>query len=161
MDRQRAGARDLGNAGVIGIGVALAADHQIGAIGADARDLGRRRHRRHEDLRRHAAAHRGVGDRGAVVAARRRDHAGRRHRAGQQIGEGTARLERARMLQLLELEGQCCAPKTEILPEIGAVELDHGRAPDIRPDHALGRGDVVAINLGLGHARSLILAARS
>ena len=57
-------------------------------------------------LRRDAEAHRGVGDGSAVIAAGRRDHAGRRHLAQQQVGEGAARLERSRVLEELELERQ-------------------------------------------------------
>ena len=69
-------------------------------------DLHGRRHRGHEDPRGHAQSPGRVGDGGAVVAARGGHHARRRDRPQQQIGEGAPRLERSRVLQLLELQGE-------------------------------------------------------
>jgi len=75
-----------------------------------------------------------------VIAAGRRDHAGLRHLAQQQIGEGAARLERAGMLQLFQLQGDRAPSETEI----AAGDLDYRRAPDIGPDQPLGSFDVLA-----------------
>ncbi len=47
-----------------------------------------------------------IGDGHAVVAARRRDDAGLRNLAREQIGEGAARLERAGMLLELQLQAK-------------------------------------------------------
>jgi hypothetical protein len=89
-------------------------------VAADPPDLGRRRHRRHEDLRLDAERARREGHRGAVIAARSRRHAGRRDVAQQQVGEGAARFERAGMLQLLQLEDEAGARDAEV----GAVDRD-------------------------------------
>ena len=72
-----------------------------------------------------------------MVAAGRRDHAGLRHVAGQQIGERAARLERAGMLKKLELERQRMAGKAEL----GAIDLHHRRPPDKGPDEPLALSD--------------------
>ena len=96
------------------VGVALAADDELGAVAADALGLGRRRDGGHENRRRRAEPHRRIGDRRAVIAARGRDDAGLRDRTSQQVGEGAARLERARMLQELELEVRRARRQAEI-----------------------------------------------
>jgi hypothetical protein len=75
------------------IGVALADHDQLGPEAADAVELCRRGHIRHEDRRFETQPHRGEGDGSAVVAAGRGNDPDCRHFAGQQIGEGAARLE--------------------------------------------------------------------
>ena len=112
------------------VGVALAADDQLGAVAPDARDLGRRRHRRYEDLRRRPHPHRRVSDGGAVVAAGGRHHAGGRDGAGQEIGEGPASLERAGVLEQLQLERE----RKGNQPEVGAGRGQGRRQPDVGPD---------------------------
>ena len=113
--------------------IAVALDREVGAVVADALHLGRRGDARHEYLGRLAELHRRIGDRRAMVAARRRDHSGLRYLAGQQIREGAARLERPRVLQELELERQRMAGQAEL----GAVDLDDRRAPDVGPNESL------------------------
>ena len=78
VDRHRVGLGRVPLACLERVGVAIADDHDVGAVGANPLDLDRRRHRRHEDLRGDAEALRGAGHGHAVVAARRRDHAGGR-----------------------------------------------------------------------------------
>jgi hypothetical protein len=68
-----------------------------------------------------------------MVAAGGGHHAGLRHVARQQIGERPARLERARVLQQLELE-------------VDAVRIDHRRAPYVRADALVGFADSGAID---------------
>jgi len=82
----------------------------------------------------------GIGDGRAVIAARGGDHACARHVAQQQVGEGPARLERAGMLQLLQLEQQ----PTRREAELACIHRDHRRATHMGADQALGRGYVVA-----------------
>ena len=73
-DRRRGPtARPFGDVGLAGgqrLGVDLAADGQLGAVAADARDLGRRGDLGDEDARLASEPHGGVGHGGAVVAAR-------------------------------------------------------------------------------------------
>ena len=66
--------------------------------------------------------------RGAVISSRRCRYAGRRHKAGQEVGEGAARLEGAGVLQKLKLEDELPRLQTEI----GRRHLDHRRAPHVR-----------------------------
>ena len=112
------------------LGVGGTADHQVGAVGPDPGHLGRRGHLGHEDPGRDSELARRVGHRGAVVAARRRHHAGRRDLAQQQVGERAAGLERPGVLQLLQLEQQ--RPGRQ--PEVGQVHADHRGPPDVRRD---------------------------
>ncbi len=119
------------------VSVPFAADHQIGAVAADAGNLRRRGNLRHEYLGSDFELVRRIGHRNAMVAARCRDHAGGRHIAHQQIGEGSACLERTRVLHELELEMNFSRPETEVC----ASGLDHGRVPDIWPNTALGFDD--------------------
>ena len=124
------------------VGVAVAADDEIGAAGADPRNLGGRRDRGHENLRRHLELHRGERHGGAVIAARGRDHARARNRAGEQVREGATRLERSGPLELFELESD--APGGHA--EVAAGNIDGRRPADMRRDdgvHALdgGAGD--------------------
>ena len=96
-----------------GVGVALA-DDTSGAVAADALGLGRRGDAGHEDGGGDAQPVRGIGHGGAVIAARGRDHAGCRHLAQQQVREGSPRLERAGMLQQLQLEQPALRRQAEI-----------------------------------------------
>ena len=68
-----------------------------------------------------------------MIAARRRDDAGFRYLAGQQIGEGAAGLERARVLQQFELEGERSGGQAQL----AGIDLDRGGAPDIGPNDLL------------------------
>src|SRR5215831_790010 len=111
------------------VGIAVTFDDQIGAVLADALDLGCRRHAWNEDLGRPLQLHRGVSDRGAVVAARCGNHAARGHVASEQICKGAARLERSRALKKFELETKPARSETEV----AGVNLTDWRAPDIRP----------------------------
>ena len=134
---QRARLGDIGLARRQRLGVDLAADGQVGAVAADARDLGRRGDLRHEDARLVAEPHGRVGHRRAVIAAGRRGDAGGRHLAQQQIGERPARLEGARVLRELELQDRREAREPEVLGR----DLEHGRAADVRADALVGGGD--------------------
>ena len=58
-----------------------------------------------------------------VITASAGNHAQGVAYAAQQIGEGAARLERAGVLQQLELERQAIGRKVEF----GRIDLDHGR----------------------------------
>jgi hypothetical protein len=58
--------------------------------------------------------------------------------ARQEIREGAAGLERAGVLQLFELERQ----REWRQPEIGAADLDDGRATDVRRDNGVDALDV-------------------
>ena len=80
------------------VGIQVAAHHQLGAVAADAGDLGRQRHRRHEDVGRHARPHGGIRHGGTVITARGRHYAGRGDRPRQEVGEGAPGLERAGVL---------------------------------------------------------------
>ena len=59
---------------------------------------------RHEDRRLVAEPLRRIGDRRAMIAARRRRDAGRRNAAREQVVECAARLERAGVLEEFELQ---------------------------------------------------------
>jgi hypothetical protein len=139
---KRARLRDIGFARGERVGVELAADREIGAVLADARDLGRRGNARQENLRRDAKPHGGVAHRDAVIAARSRADARRRNPTHQEIGEGAARLERAGVLHELEFERE----RHRIEAEVAAVRFHHRRAPDVRPYQLIGRRDAVAVN---------------
>jgi hypothetical protein len=89
-----------------------------------------------------------------MVAARGRDDAGRRHVPGQQVREGAARLERARMLEEFELERD--RPGRQ--PEIGEIDIDRRRMAQIAADHPLGFGDALAGDRAVGgHASALLI----
>jgi hypothetical protein len=121
------------------VGIALARNHQLGRVAPDTFDLRRRSDAGQEDGRGNAEPHRGVGHRHAVIAAGRRNHAACRNRSRQQVGEGAARLERARMLQAFEFQRHRPRREAEILH----VDLDDRRIADMRPDQALGFGDAL------------------
>jgi hypothetical protein len=118
-------------------GVALAVNHQVGAVRSNERDLRRRRYRRHVDPCTHAELSGRIGDRDAVVAARGGDDSGRGHLAREQIRKRAARFERARMLQQLEFEVQVRKRKIEI----ARPHVERGRAPHVRPNQPFGPRD--------------------
>jgi hypothetical protein len=134
VDRHRARRGHPFLAGRQRVGVAIAPDDQLRAVLADALDLRRRGHRGDEDLGAHAESPGGVGDGGAVIAARGGHHARSRDLPHQQVGEGAPRLERARVLELLELEHEAGA----VDAEIGAGHLHHRRPANVRPDDRVG-----------------------
>jgi hypothetical protein len=72
-----------------------------------------------------------------VIAPGGGDDTSRRHLAQQQIGEGAARLERARMLEQLELEGK----RHTIEAEIGAREAQQRGLADVGLDQPVGLRD--------------------
>src|SRR6185312_12398863 len=88
------------------IGIALAADLELGAVAADLLDLRGRGDHGNENRGAHAELHRRIRDRRAVVAARCRDDARLRQAAREQAVERAARLERSGVLQVLELEDE-------------------------------------------------------
>ena len=106
VDHQRPGSGRPRFARRQGFGIAVANDRKIGAISANPVNLCGRRHRGHEDLRRDAAAARRKSDRCAMIAARRRDDAGVRYGTSQEMRKRAASLERAGMLQQLQLQCQ-------------------------------------------------------
>src|SRR5258706_11021460 len=69
----------------------------------------------------------------------------------QQVGERAARLERARLLQQLELEQQRDVAKAEV----ATGDLDDRRAPDVGTDHRLGGRDLVSTDVGWIHLPTL------
>jgi hypothetical protein len=77
-----------------------------------------------------------------VIAAGGRDDTGRGDIAHEQVGEGAARLERAGVLDELELAAQAQSAQSEI----GAVDLDDRRPANVRPDEPFGRCDPVAVD---------------
>ena len=101
-----------------------------------------------------AQAHRRVRDRGAVVAARGRDDAGRRDLAQQQVGERAARLEGPGVLERLELERQ----RKRREPEVRAARLDGRRPADVRPDDVVG-GRMAARSIRLVMAGRILTEA--
>ena len=62
-----------------------------------------------------------IGDGRAVIAARRRDHALLGALAHQQVGERAARLERPRMLENFELEGDRRAGEAKIVAGVRRI----------------------------------------
>jgi len=140
VDRKRLALLRPRLAGGQRLGVRLAADDQVGSVAPDPVDLRRGGDARDEDLRRKPQAPRGEGHRHPVVSAGRRDHPGRRNPAQGEIGEGASDLERPRVLQELELEGDSHARNADLL----ASERDHRRAPDVAADRLLGGDDLRA-----------------
>ena len=98
VDLERAIALGKILAGAQRIGVKRPLDDQFGAVAADAVELRRRGNLRHKDRRTNAEPHRGISNRGAVVAARCRHNPGRWRRAGEEARESAARLEGAGVL---------------------------------------------------------------
>src|SRR5581483_8598104 len=128
---------DVGLAGGQRLGIELAADDEVGAAAADARDLGGGGDLRHEDARPVPQLARRIGHRRAVIAARGGRDSRRRHPAAEQIGEGAAHLERARMLGELELEGEREVLETEVASAHG----EDGCAPDVAGNAPAGLGN--------------------
>ena len=143
MDGQRARLLLPFLAGRQGIGIAVAAHHQFGAEIANAADLGGGRDRGHENLRPHALLARGIRHRRAVIAARSRDHAGVGNGAREKMGERAPRLEGARMLKKLQLQGH----RTGSRP----VPVQDRRAPDMRADALISCRDRLPVQ-NQGHA---------
>ena len=145
---KRARLSDIGLARRQRLGVDLAPDRQVGAVAADARDLGRRGDFRHEDAYLVAELPCRVGHRRAVIAAGRGCNAGGRNLAHQQIGESAARLEGARVLRQLELEVQGAPGEAEVL----CPHREDRRLPDVRRYALVGGGDCVSRDgAGAGH----------
>ncbi len=111
----------------VGVDVAHLVDGRTVAF--EQCDLGRRRDRGHEDRRPVAVHARRPGDGDAVVAAGRRDDPGLRDRVRHHEVGGAPRLERARMLEVLEFQ-----PRTirRVDTEVATRDLDHGRAAQER-----------------------------
>jgi hypothetical protein len=88
-----------------------------------------------------------------MVAAGGRDHAGRGDGTLQQVGERAARLERAGMLEQLQLEGEGRRGEAEL----GGVGAQQRGVADVRADQAFGGGDggggdgKVGVGVGVGH----------
>ncbi len=101
-----------------------------------------------EDLRRVPEPPRGERDGDAVVAAGRGRDAGARHGAGHEVVERAARLERARVLEQLELEGE------RGFAEGARVRREERCAPDVGRDEVVGREDVGGSD-GEGHPPTL------
>ena len=150
MDRHRARLRRPGLACRERIGVAFADNRHLCAAGADAGELGRRGHVRHEDLRRDSQLARRIGDGRTMVAARCGDDASRRHLAQQQIGEGTPCLERPRVLEKFHLDVHRPAGK----PEIGKIDGHDRRRPDVGPDSSLDARDPITTDRFARHSQS-------
>ena len=98
VHRERAGLRDIRFAGGQGLGVDLAADRQLRAVAADARDLGRRGDLGDEDAGLVAQAHGRVGHGRAVIAAG----------CGRDPGGGTLRVSRLAKAPRALKEPECC-----------------------------------------------------
>src|SRR5262249_22648750 len=103
--------------------VAIAADDEIRAVRPDLVDLRGRADGRHENAGWNPERHRSVRDGGAMVTARRGNHAGFGDVARQQIREGAAHLERAGALQQFELERDAGFPRADV----AAVDLHDRR----------------------------------
>ena len=142
VDREGAALSDKLLAGAEGIGINLAPDHEFGAVVADPFELGGRGNAGNEDRRAQPEPLRGIGDGHSVIPAGSGSNPSRWRRAGQEVGEGAARLERAGMLQEFELQRDRLAVEAEI----GGSDADDRRVPDIRPDQPLGGGDVLAVD---------------
>jgi hypothetical protein len=129
------------------------------AVGSDLLHLGGRADGRHEDPRGDLQRHRRVRDGGAVIAARGRDDAGLRDRSRQEIRECAARLEGAGALRQFQLQRDAVSWHAEI----GAVDVDDGRAADVGRDDGVrpldvGAGDGDGRD---GHARHVDTATRA
>jgi hypothetical protein len=94
---------------------------------------------------------RSVGDRETVIAAGSRDDSCARHAPRQQVGERAAWLERARVLEELELAGKLPGIETEV----GRVDFDDWRAPHVRLYATVCRRDLFAGDGNSVHAAQL------
>src|SRR4051812_39832617 len=81
-----------------------------------------------------------IGDGGAMITAGRRRNARLRHRAREQIVERPARLERAGVLQKLELESERIL---QWQTEIGRIDANDRRAANMRLDARISRPNVI------------------
>ena len=90
----------------VGVGVAVAVQHDLGAEGADGVDLERGRGHRHDDQRPAAELARGERDALGMVAGRGADHAARQllRREVRHLVVGAAQLEAEHRLRVLALE---------------------------------------------------------
>ena len=61
----------------------------------------------------------------------------------EEIGKGAARLERSRVLEQLKLERECRCGQAKLV----AIDLDDGRAPDMRPDDPFASRDGLRISV--------------
>ena len=113
--------RILNARGAMRVGV-LASDDEFGAVAADLLDLRGRRHGGHVDVGRLPQLLRRKGDRGAVIATRRRRNTGCRHVVHQQVRERAARLEGAGVLQVFELQRDAI----ERHPQVAACSSRNG-----------------------------------
>ena len=143
VHRERAGSRDERLAGGERVGIDLAADHQLGAVAADALELGRRGDLGHEDRRAQAEPH------APHRRPRRRDCRPMPRRRRPAAPSRVSRLAKApRGLN----EPVCCRnsslsdERRAGEAEIAGVDADDRRVPDIGPDQPLGRGDAVAVD---------------
>src|SRR5687767_5687790 len=84
---------------------------------------------------------RGVSHCHTVIAARCRDDTGRRHGPKQQIGEGAARLERAAVLEQLQL----AVNRPRLEPEIREVHCNDGCTSNVWADELVRRRDLLAL----------------
>lgn len=75
-----------------------------------------------------------------MIPARRGNDAGLRRVPGQQVRERAARFERARVLQLFELERECERRQAEV----GAARLHDRRDADVRRDDGVDTFDAGA-----------------
>lgn len=82
-----------------------------------------------------------------MIAAGSGDDACRGNRAGEQIAESAAGLERAGVLEQFQLKDQV----NRIQVEIAAKDFDDRRAPDMTANKLVSCGDTRAIDLRGGH----------
>ena len=133
------------------VGIAFALDVHLRAVAADPRDLRRRRDRRDEHVRRDTAPLRGERDGGAVVAAGRGGDSSGRNVAQQEVGERTARLERAGVLQQFQLEHDRLGSETEV----GAGDVCDRRPAHVRFEQRVRGSDALRAHPGASTRRSV------
>ena len=122
--------------------ISFAGDDQVGAVRANASDLGADETTGTKIFAGNAEFHCGERHRGAVISSRRGNHAGFRNFAQQQIRERAARFERTRVLQQFQLECEAYAGKSEVR----TVRFDHRRAADVPGDRPGGDFDAGPID---------------
>ena len=136
--------------------VVPAGDHDLGAVGLDPGDLRLGCRLGDEHLRPEAEPRCDVRHGDAVVPARSGDHAGRRHLVRQHPVVRAPGLERARVLQALQLQRD---RGVDLEAEVAGVDDERRRDPDMRSDALGGVFDVAAIDRHLGHRVSLARSA--
>src|SRR5439155_17440229 len=129
-------------AGRESVRIALTPDGQVRAVAADPVDLRRGGDRRNENLGGDTEPHGGIGNSGAVIPARGGDHARLRDFSPEQVGECATRLERSRVLKLLELERERKKRKAKIR----AADLNDRRHTDVRLDDGMRRFDALPVD---------------